>query len=39
MQAAGRAVALDPESSEAVAIVTRLMFEPTREYPPDSSAS
>jgi len=35
MQAAGRAVALDPESSEAVAIVTRLMFEPTREYPPE----
>jgi len=35
MQAAGRALALDPESSDAGAIVTMLMFEPTREYPPD----
>ena len=34
MQFAGRAVALDPESSDAVAIVTKLMFEPTREQPP-----
>jgi serine/threonine protein kinase len=33
MQAAGRALALDPESAEAGTLVTRLMFEPTREYP------
>ncbi len=34
MQAAGRAVALDPESSDAVEIVTTLMFEPTRDQHP-----
>ena len=33
LQAAGRALALDPESAEAGALVTRLMFDPTREYP------
>jgi tRNA A-37 threonylcarbamoyl transferase component Bud32 len=33
MQAAGRALALDPESGDAIALVTTLMFEPARKYP------
>ncbi len=33
MQYAGRALALDPQSVDAGAIVTRLTFEPTRDYP------
>jgi eukaryotic-like serine/threonine-protein kinase len=34
MAAAGRALALDPESSAAATLVTRLMLEPPRELPP-----
>ena len=33
MQAAGRALALDPTSTEAGAIVQTIMFEPTTNYP------
>ncbi|MBL0213788.1 MAG: serine/threonine protein kinase [Myxococcales bacterium] len=33
IQAAGRALSLDPESTAAAAIVQTLMFEPTRTYP------
>ena len=33
MRAAGQALALDPESREAAALVTRLMLEPPREVP------
>jgi len=33
MQAAGRALALDPTSADAGAIVARLTFEPARDYP------
>jgi len=33
MQAAGRALVLDPQSVDAGAIVTRLTFEPTHDYP------
>jgi serine/threonine-protein kinase len=35
MQLAGRALALDPESREAAALVTRLMLEPPKEIPPE----
>jgi serine/threonine-protein kinase len=35
MRLAGRALALDPESQEAAALVTRLMLEPPDEIPPD----
>jgi serine/threonine-protein kinase len=38
MQAAARALALDPESAEAGAQITRLMFERSREYPAQLSA-
>ena len=34
MQAAGRALALDPESTAAATLVTRLMLEPPRDPPP-----
>jgi eukaryotic-like serine/threonine-protein kinase len=33
MQYAGRALALDPQSVDAGALVTRLTFEPSRDYP------
>jgi serine/threonine-protein kinase len=33
MQAAGRALALDPSSVDAAALVQRMTFEPTTEYP------
>jgi eukaryotic-like serine/threonine-protein kinase len=33
MQAAGLALAIDPESTDAAAIVQRIMFEPTAAYP------
>jgi serine/threonine-protein kinase len=33
MQAAGRALVLDPLSADAGALVTRLTFEPAKEYP------
>jgi serine/threonine-protein kinase len=33
MQAAGRALVLDPMSADAGALVTRLTFEPTKDYP------
>jgi serine/threonine-protein kinase len=33
MSAAGRALALDPESTEAASLVTQLMLEPPRELP------
>ena len=35
MQAAGRALALDPESHDAAALVTRLMLEPATRLPPE----
>jgi len=35
LAAAGRALALDPESKEAAALVTQLMLEPPRELPPE----
>jgi serine/threonine-protein kinase len=35
LAAAGRALALDPESKDAAALVTQLMLEPPRELPPD----
>jgi serine/threonine-protein kinase len=35
MRASGRALALDPSSTEAAALVTTLMLEPPRELPPD----
>jgi serine/threonine-protein kinase len=35
MQLAGRALALDPESKEAAAMVARLMLEPPRDTPPE----
>ena len=35
MQAAGRALALDPTSTEAGAIVQTIMFEPTKTHPPE----
>ncbi|CAN5765295.1 hypothetical protein BH11MYX3_BH11MYX3_18160 [soil metagenome] len=33
MQAAGRALALDPESTEAAAVIQSIMFEPAASYP------
>lgn len=33
IEAAGRALVLDPESTDAAAIVSRLVFEPAREHP------
>jgi len=38
MQAAGRALAVDPESTDAAAIVQRIMFEPTATYPAELEA-
>jgi serine/threonine-protein kinase len=35
MQLAGRALALDPESKDSAALVTRLMLEPPEDIPPD----
>ncbi|MBA3460891.1 MAG: serine/threonine protein kinase [Deltaproteobacteria bacterium] len=35
MQAAGRALAIDPTSTEAAAIVQTIMFEPTKQLPPE----
>jgi eukaryotic-like serine/threonine-protein kinase len=35
LAAAGRALALDPESKDAAALVTQLMIEPPRELPPE----
>jgi len=35
MREAGRAIALDPRSSDAAALVGRLMLEPPRETPPE----
>jgi serine/threonine-protein kinase len=35
MRRAGRALALDPESEEAAGLVSRLMLEPPKVYPPD----
>jgi serine/threonine-protein kinase len=35
MRLAGRALALDPESQEAAALVTRMMLEPPDEIPPE----
>jgi serine/threonine-protein kinase len=35
MRRAGRALALDPESTEAAQLVSRLMLEPPATYPPD----
>ena len=35
MQAAGRALALDPTATEAASLVTRLMLEPPAETPPE----
>jgi serine/threonine-protein kinase len=35
MQLAGRALALDPESKQAAALVTRLMLEPPEDIPPE----
>jgi serine/threonine-protein kinase len=39
MQLAGRALALDPESREAAALVTRLVLEPPAEIPPEVARS
>jgi eukaryotic-like serine/threonine-protein kinase len=39
MRRAGRALALDPESAEAAALVTTLLLEPPASYPPDLKAS
>jgi serine/threonine-protein kinase len=39
MRLAGRALALDPESKEAAALVTRLMLEPPDEIPPELARS
>ncbi len=38
MQAAGRALAIDPQSGDAAAIVQTIMFEPTKTYPPELEA-
>ena len=38
MQHAGRALALDPSSTEAAALVGRIMLEPPRETPPEVDA-
>ncbi|HEY4178637.1 MAG TPA: serine/threonine-protein kinase [Kofleriaceae bacterium] len=38
MQAAGHALALDPQSADAVAIVQSLMFSPPKEQPPALAA-
>ncbi len=38
MQHAGRALALDPSSTEAAALVGRIMLEPPRESPPEVEA-
>jgi serine/threonine-protein kinase len=39
MRAAGRALALDPESSDAGQLVTRLMLEPPTEPPPELASA
>jgi serine/threonine-protein kinase len=39
IELAGRALALDPESKEAAALVTRLMLEPPDEIPPELERS
>jgi serine/threonine-protein kinase len=39
MRLAGRALALDPESEQAAALVTRMMLEPPDEIPPDLERS
>lgn len=38
MQAAGRALSIDPESTAAARIVQTIMFEPTRPYPAELEA-
>jgi len=38
-QAASRALALDPESTEAAQLVTQMILEPPKEFPPELAAS